>query len=83
LALSATNEGENGTTSTVAFDLANLNDLNQSYFALDNVGGSASAITGLGTDYFDFGLPFFCGRTVFTAIDGMTAGSAIGPYVAY
>jgi hypothetical protein len=83
MVLSATNEGENGTTSTVAFDLANLNDLRQSYFAFDDVGGDATAITGLGTDYFDFGLPFFYGRTVFTAIDGMSAGSATGPYVAY
>ena len=32
---------------------------------------------------FDWGLPFFYGRSVYTAIAGHTAGSAIGPYFAY
>jgi hypothetical protein len=32
---------------------------------------------------FDFGLPFFYGRNVYTAISGRTAGSATGPYFAY
>jgi hypothetical protein len=33
--------------------------------------------------YFDWGLPFFYGRSVFTAIEGQAAGSAVGPYYAY
>jgi hypothetical protein len=33
--------------------------------------------------YFDFGLPFFYGRSVFTAIEGKSAGSQIGPFYAY
>ncbi len=32
---------------------------------------------------FDFGIPFFFGRSVFTAIEGRAAGSAAGPYFAY
>ncbi|HXY97988.1 MAG TPA: DUF3443 family protein [Steroidobacteraceae bacterium] len=32
---------------------------------------------------FDFGLPYFYGRNVFTAIEGMSAGGTMGPYVAY
>ena len=32
---------------------------------------------------FDFGLPYFYGRDVFTAIEGMNAGGTTGPYVAY
>jgi hypothetical protein len=32
---------------------------------------------------FDFGLPFFFGRTVYTAIAGRKAGTANGPYFAF
>jgi hypothetical protein len=32
---------------------------------------------------FDFGLPFFFGRNVYTAIQGRRAGTATGPYFAY
>jgi hypothetical protein len=32
---------------------------------------------------FDFGVPFFFGRTVYTAIEGRPAGGVGGPYVAF
>ena len=32
---------------------------------------------------FDFGLPYFFGRNVYVAIESMTAGGTLGPYVAY
>lgn len=32
---------------------------------------------------FDFGMPFFFGRTVYTAIEGRPAGSTQGPYFAF
>jgi hypothetical protein len=32
---------------------------------------------------FDYGLPYFYGRNVYTAIEGMSAGGSIGPFVAY
>jgi hypothetical protein len=32
---------------------------------------------------FDFGVPFFFGRTVYTAIEGRPAGNVNGPYVAF
>ncbi len=32
---------------------------------------------------FDVGLPFFFGRTVFTAIEGRQAGATAGPFIAY
>ena len=32
---------------------------------------------------FDFGVPFFFGKTVYTAIEGRPAGSVTGPYVAF
>jgi hypothetical protein len=32
---------------------------------------------------FDWGLPFFFGRTVFTAIEGMSTPGGTGPYFAF
>jgi hypothetical protein len=32
---------------------------------------------------FAFGLPFFFGRNVYTAIEGRSAGGQLGPYFAY
>jgi hypothetical protein len=32
---------------------------------------------------FAWGLPFFFGRTVFTAIDGQTTPGGVGPYFAF
>jgi hypothetical protein len=80
--LSATNEGENGTMSQVSFSIANLNDINGANFAIDDTGGPAPNIPGFGS-YFDWGLPFFYGRTTFFAIQGANAGGTSGPYYAY
>lgn len=80
--LTATNEGQNGTTSDVSFSIANLNDIDGSNFAIDDTGGPAPSITGFGP-YFDWGIPFFYGRTIFFAIDGATAGGTAGPFYAY
>ncbi|MDP9897771.1 DUF3443 domain-containing protein [Variovorax ginsengisoli] len=61
----------------LSFDIANFTRLIVSRNkAFDNLGGNASGM-------FDWGLPFFYGRTVYTAIEGRQAGSAVGPYVAY
>jgi len=83
LSLTATNQGQNGATSPVSFQIANLNQLSNANFALDDVGGPTTSITGIGSSYFDFGLPFFFGHTVFTAIGGVTADGTVGPYIAY
>ena len=60
-----------------------------------NVSNSARAAPGLGVNptlvtpplpfanSFDFGLPFFFGRSVYTAIEGRAAGGTQGPYVAF
>lgn len=81
LSLTATNQGQNGNTSAVSFQIENLSNFSQSDFAIDDVGGPAASI--MGTSNFDFGLPFFYGRSVYNAIQGVQAGSAMGPYYAY
>jgi hypothetical protein len=83
LSLTASDQGENGNTSSVSFQIADLARLNSNQFALDDVGGSGSKFAGLGTQFFDWGMPFFYGRTVYTAIEGQIAGNATGPYFAF
>ncbi|MGA8865743.1 MAG: DUF3443 domain-containing protein [Candidatus Sulfotelmatobacter sp.] len=75
--LSAMNDGANGSGSgTVQFSVANAD-------ALPNVpvlGDLAGPNSLLG---FDWGLPFFYGRNVFTAIEGQNTPGGAGPYWAY
>jgi hypothetical protein len=68
--------------STVPFEITNVNSLNANFYATPTIGGPATPAAMLGSS-FDWGLPFFYGKSVYVAIDGMTAGSAIGPYNAY
>ncbi len=75
----------NGATASGAFTL---------YSPL-NVADSSNVAPGLGinptlvtpplpfANSFDFGMPFFFGRTVYTAIEGRAAGSVQGPYFAF
>ncbi|MHB8285043.1 MAG: DUF3443 family protein [Caulobacteraceae bacterium] len=86
LAIAATLQGANAVTASAAFTLYNA----QTQFDNDNavvpgVGGNPTALT-LTNAYptsFDFGLPFFYGRSIYTALEGRTAGRAVGPYIAY
>jgi hypothetical protein len=77
---SATNEGHNGTMAPAPFAIGDLNTFSQSNFAISEVGGPATSITNIGTAYFDFGVPFFYGRSVFT---GMQTSASGAPYFAY
>lgn len=75
--------GANGHTATVQFSIRNADALfsaNPTFYVFDDLG--APALTGY-TSSLDFGLPFFLGRTVFTAIEGRNAGGTTGPYVAF
>ncbi len=80
LVLTAINNGRNGSaTEPVAFSVANALGLaatgNKAFY---DVAGT------FGAPFFDFGLPFFYGRNVYTGIDGVTTpGAAAGPYFAY
>jgi hypothetical protein len=73
---SATHVGLNGTSSTISFAAGNVDAVNATFSAF----GEA---TGSNPGGFDFGLPFFYGRTVFTAIQGQPTPAGAGPYWAY
>ena len=76
LNLSATQRGVNGVTSAIAFSVGNLDTLNGAFNAFSEIGG-----TNPGS--FDWGLPFFFGRTVSTAIEGQQTPGGVGPYFAF
>jgi len=84
LALSAQNRGAGGSpTGQVTFNVASAAALfssNNSAFA--NLGGSNGGFQG-SAQSFDWGLAFFFGRNVFTAIEEASTPGGIGPYVAY
>jgi hypothetical protein len=73
----ATNTGSNGTSGPVPFSVANAEDL----FGTGNT--ALPTLGGPDTGQFDWGLPFFLGRTVFIAIEGQRAGPVVGPFWAY
>lgn len=79
--LSATNTGYNGTpTGTVSFSVGNADDMfnnNPTANVFGQLGGP-NTITG-----FDWGLPFFYGHNVYTAIEGQSTPGGTGPYWAY
>ena len=80
LVLGAINTGISGSASgMVYFNVANAIGLadtgNKAFY---NVAGT------FGGNFFDFGLPFFFGRNVYTGIDGqLTSGVSVGPFFAY
>jgi hypothetical protein len=88
LSLAPVIEGLNGAHYTDTFSLYNAEtefNANPSYAAVPGVGGNPNIIFP-STAYagsFDFGLPFFYGRTVYTAIEGRSAGGTVGPYFAF
>lgn len=91
-AQTATNEGANGTpTSIVDFNVDNADNLfnnNPNDAAFGTLAGPQgtpnTCNNGNGSCSFDWGLPFFFGKTVFTAIDGQpVTGVGNGPFWAY
>ncbi len=84
--LSATNVGTNNQPKVVNFSVINADNLPAANYIFDDVAGTSSfggSGTGLPTMYFDWGLPFFFGKTVFVAIEGKTTPGGTGPYWAY
>jgi hypothetical protein len=79
LDLSAMLQGQNGTSVSESFSVGDAETLNEDFTAAPTLAGTfpSSAQT------FDWGLPFYFGRTVYTAIEGATTSVGTGPYVAF
>ena len=78
-ALSATLPLSDGSSATVNFSVANLEALVVTgNFAYANLAGG-----GASDSSFDWGLPFYYGRRVFTVMGGKTVGGRAGPFYAY
>jgi hypothetical protein len=83
ISASATIVGANGTQATVSFNIGDgptLFDNNPSFTAFDNVAAPSNDPE---NKTFDFGLPFFYGRNIFTAIEGANTSGGEGPYFAF
>jgi Protein of unknown function (DUF3443) len=80
VSFTATNEGTNGESSVVGFGVANTDML---FDDDDNVAFNDLAGTSGSSQYFDWGVPFFFGRKVFSAIEGAVAPGGQTPYFAY
>ena len=66
-----------GAARTINFNVASAQNLfNTGGTAFDDLGGENSGS-------FDFGLPFFFGRSVYTAIEGQNTPAGTGPYFAF
>ncbi len=75
--LAATTVGANNASASISFSVANADNL---FSTSDSeLGQLAGPIQGS----FDWGLPFFYGRNVFTAIEGKSTPQGSGPYWAY
>jgi hypothetical protein len=82
LNLSAINQGANGTSGAIRFSVASAAMLfsgsTRNYDAFSALAGPNNPADG-----FDWGLPFFYGRSVYTAIEGKDSPAGPGPYWAY
>ncbi len=84
VSLSVTNQGvgASSATSNVTFSVASieaLSNANPSFAAYDNIAGTLfQPFQG-----FDWGLPFFFGRSVSVAFEGQSTAAGTGPFVAY
>ena len=66
------------TSATVNFSIANADTLFQaSNYAFNDLGGT------MVSNSFDWGLPFFFGRSVYTVIEGHSVGTTPGPFYAF
>jgi hypothetical protein len=76
--LTATITGQNGTTASISFSVANTDTLfsNMTLTAFDDLAGTGDSMS------FDWGFPFFIGRTVLVGFAGASSPGGNG-YVAF
>jgi hypothetical protein len=75
-AQSATIRGVNATAIPVTFNVGNADALNGRFNAFSEVAGPNPGA-------FAWGLSFFFGRTIYTAIEGQATPGGVGPYFAF
>lgn len=81
MSLSATVTGMNAASASVSFTVGNAQeqaDANPSFTAFATLAGTYPS-----SDTFDWGMPFFYGRTVYNAIEGYATKVGSGPYIAF
>ncbi|MGH8337997.1 MAG: DUF3443 family protein, partial [Gammaproteobacteria bacterium] len=79
--LSATIQGTNGTLATIPFSVDNADaDFATNASVLPNLAGP---IFGAATDAFDWGLPFFYGRSIYVAFEAETSAGVPGPWIGF
>jgi hypothetical protein len=78
-ALSAMLQGQNGMSTTVDFNVDSAATLGASDSAAAALAGTFPS----SNNTFDWGLPFYYGRTVYTAIENSATSVGMGPYVAF
>jgi hypothetical protein len=91
LNLSGTLVGANNVSSSINFSVADANTLfstNSTIAAAATLAApsnsvSADGSTFNGTQTFDWGLPFYFGRNVYTAIENKNTSAGLGPYFAF
>jgi hypothetical protein len=75
--------GSNAATTSVTFSVANAQTLfSNPYAAFSNLAGTTGSIP-MASSTVDFGLSFFYGHNVYTAIDNAMADTTMGPYFAF
>ena len=80
LNLTAILQGFNGVTATVNFNVISAANL---FNNATNAAFAELAGPSIGPESFDWGLPFFFGRNVYTAIEGRNTSNGPGPYFAF
>jgi hypothetical protein len=78
--LSASNQGTGGSAISLSFGVGNFDSIisSSSEVSAEVGGGSVSS-----TPQFDWGLPFFFGRSVYVGLEGTKSVLGTGPYWAY
>jgi hypothetical protein len=81
--LGATLSSVNGASTTIVFSVANASKVSASAAAFDMAGPMPKSPYNTTDPSFDWGLPFFYGRTVYTAIENQSTPAGVGPYFAF
>jgi uncharacterized protein DUF3443 len=77
-AVSLSAQIQGNSTASISFTVSNAEQISSSDFAFPALGG-----TNPSSDSFDWGLPFFFGRSVANAIEGYGTSAGSGPYIAF